>query len=118
MKITLQFPGDGNDTPITQVNKSFMQGMVDRMATSYYKYGSILSKDIPKFRDTVADMKKRIQKYEETGNAEWLMDVSNFAMIEFTNPTRKDTHFRATDSDESPGIKIVGEGFRSDVKSY
>ena len=84
-----------------EYNKFFLQGMLNRMAVSYHKYG--MMKDAGKRIDQVKSLKVRLDKYIETGNTEWLIDVANMAMIEFTHSQHPHGHFRATDSDESPG---------------
>jgi hypothetical protein len=80
----------------------FAQGMADRMSVSYAKYGAV-SAAYPIKVDALASLEKRLERYRETGNTEWLIDVANFAMIEFMYPRHAAAHFRATDSDESPG---------------
>jgi hypothetical protein len=57
--------------------------------------------------DAIASLKKRLKKYEETGNTEWLVDIANFAMIEYMYPQHEQAHFRATDSHESPGLEGI-----------
>lgn len=94
--------------PDTEFDLTFMQGMYDRMAASYAKYGAV-AEAYPSRVDAIESLKIRLRKYEDTGNTEWLMDVANFAMIEFMRPRHKDAHFRATDSRESPGRKWHGE---------
>lgn len=58
------------------------------MVVSYYKYGP-LKDNYGKYKciDALGSMKKRLDKYQETGNTEFLADVANFAMIEFMNPS-------------------------------
>lgn len=89
--------------PTTELSGEFLQGMADRMAVSFHKYGSVGAADI----DFAASIRQRIEKYQETGNTEWLMDVANFAMIEFMVPQHADAHYRPTDSDESPGRTLA-----------
>ena len=85
-----------------EFSEQFVQGMRDRMAVSYAKYGPI--KDAyPHKVDALESMKKRLDRYYETGNTEWLMDCANFMMIEFMLPRHPKAHFRATSSQESPG---------------
>lgn len=86
--------------PQTEFSEQFVQGMADRMAVSYYKYGPVMDA-IGKI-DEIASLEKRLQKYKETGNTEWLIDVANFAMIEYMH--RGAEAFRATESHESPGL--------------
>ena len=102
----------------SEVSVEFVQGMADRMATSYFKYGEV-SKNYPFPGNALESLKKRITKYEETGNTEWLMDVGNFAMIEFMFPSHSKAHFKATESKEAPGVKVDGEGFvKGDLTPY
>lgn len=103
MKIALKFPDSipGNEV----LPKEFLQGMLDRRAVSYHKYGSAHSN---KF-DFLKDIPIRIGKYQATGNTEWLIDVAVYAALEFMNPSDPEAHFRATDSHESPGTCRRGE---------
>lgn len=86
----------------TEFSERFVKGMKDRMVVSFFKYGAV-SDAYPHKVDAIASLKKRLDKYAETGNTEWLMDVANFAMIEFMLPRHSDAHFKGTDSDASPG---------------
>lgn len=89
----------------TEVCQYFLQGMVDRMAVSFHKYGPLTEAPKPPNNiDEIAGLKKRLALYEETGNGEWLVDVANFAMIETMLKYHPSYHFRPTDSDESPGL--------------
>ena len=81
----------------------FVRGMIDRMVMSAFKYGPV-TPDLPKTRDMMATIKLRLQKYEDTHNTEFLMDVANFCAMEFTFPSFSDATFKATDSEASPGI--------------
>lgn len=97
--VELQWP---DHVPASEFNKRFLQGMLDRMAVSHAKYG--LMKDAAERRvDQLASLEVRLARYRETGNTEWLMDIANMAMIEFTHPLHPEAHYRPTDSDESPG---------------
>ncbi len=89
--------------PPETVNEDFLKKMRNRMLMSYYKYGP--AKEIyPNKIDSIASCQVRIRKYQETGNTEWLIDAANQLMLEFTYPSHPEAHFRATDSDESPGL--------------
>lgn len=100
------------NVPASEFSHQFVQGMADRMAVSYCKYGAVRDA-YPHRVDAIASLRKRLEKYEQTGNTEWLMDVANFAMIEFMHPRHPEAHFRATDSKESPGRKWMGEASAS-----
>lgn len=88
--------------PSTEYSIQFLQGMVDRMSVSFHKYGAV-NDGFPYPANALESLQMRLDKYAETGNTEWLMDVANFAMIEFMRPRTLAAHFQATDSDASPG---------------
>jgi hypothetical protein len=66
--------------------------------------------------NALESLQKRIDKYIETGNTEFLMDAANFAMIEFMFPSHPSAHFRPTDSNESPGRAAYDTGFEPTQK--
>ena len=79
------------------------------MVMSYYKYGPLQENyKTKKTIDAIKSLEKRLAKYKETGNTEFLADVANFAMIEFMNPQLPGAHYQATDSRESPGVHGMG----------
>jgi hypothetical protein len=88
--------------PDTEVSETFHRGMVDRMAMSWFKYGDVAAA-YPQKVDAIESLRVRLQKYVDTGNTEYLMDVANFAMIEFMHPKHEGAYFKSTDSDGSPG---------------
>jgi hypothetical protein len=90
--------------PASEFSDKFVEGMRNRMAVSFHKYGAV--KDaFPHKVDAVKSLKRYLDQYESTGNTEFLMDAANYAMIEFMLPSHARAHFRATDSAESPGRK-------------
>ena len=97
MTVTFDFP-DG--VPLSEIDRQFIQGMMDRMAMSYHKYGAV--KDgYPKKVCALRSMQVRLDKYADDGNLEHLMDAANFIMIEFMCPSEPTAHF--TPTDRSPG---------------
>lgn len=79
----------------------------NRIIMSHYKYGWMADSYPTGLADAVNSLEKRLALYKETGNTEWLIDVANFAMIEYKYPQHSNTHFRATDSNESPGLSGI-----------
>jgi hypothetical protein len=78
------------------------------MLQSHYKYGWLkdaYGADAEKPISAVKSLIKYLEKYNETGNLEFIADVANFAMIEFMFPERKDAFFKYTESHESPQIQ-------------
>lgn len=86
----------------TEFDEGFIEGMRKRMVISFYKYGA-LTEAYPHKVDAISSLEARLQRYAETGNTEWLMDVANFAMIEYKHPRHPKAHFEGTDDDASPG---------------
>jgi hypothetical protein len=97
--LNIQLPAGA---PASEFSEEFAQKMASRMATSFFKYGAVADA-YPTKVDALASLKLRLAKYEETGNTEYLVDVGNFAMIEFMHPRHPDAHFKAEDSAASPG---------------
>lgn len=95
--------------PESEYNVEFLQGMLNRKSVSYLKYGAMEVNS--KFVDEVACMQERLQRYLDTGNTEWLMDVANFAMILFSHPDHDTAHYRPTSAEESPGL-VMKTGLR------
>lgn len=91
-----------NGVPESEFCYEFVEGMEYRMGMSYFKYG-LVTEAYPHRVDAIASLKLRLDKYLETGNKEYLMDVGNFAMIEFMHPKHPKAYFQPTDSDGSPG---------------
>lgn len=108
----------------TEVSIVFLQGMVNRMSMSQFKYGDV--KDAyPHKQNAIVSMLLRLRAYmgEElfaaacqqamaapdtrhrrtTRNTEYLIDAANFAMIEFMHPALEGAVFEPTDADGSTG---------------
>lgn len=97
--IELRWP---EGVPDTEMSREFMQGMLDRTAVGFFKYG-LMTDAAANGVDQIESARKRIERYLETGNTEWLIDVANMVLIEFKHPQHPEAHYRPTDSDESPG---------------
>jgi len=93
----------------TEFSERFIDLMKNAMTVSFYKYGPI-SDGFPHKVDAVSSLMMRLEKYAETGNTEYLVDVANFAMIEFMLPRHPDAHFEGTDDAGSPGRRTVRSG--------
>lgn len=88
-----------NDILKTEYSEKFDEIRKNMMVVSYFKYGS-MKDNYDKFKcmDALGNIEKRIQKYIETGNTEFLADVANFAMIEFMYPSIQGARYTLTDS--------------------
>ena len=49
--------------------------------------------------NAIENIRKRLDKYIETGNTEFLADVANFAMLEFMHPSIEGAKYQPTDSE-------------------
>lgn len=83
--------------PETEFSHKFTGLMEDAMGLSFFKYGPV-AEAYPHKVDAIKSLKVRLDKYAETGNLEWLVDVANFAMIEFMHPKHQNAHFEPQDS--------------------
>lgn len=90
--------------PSSEFSEDFVGGMRNRMAVSFHKYGAVRDA-FPHKVNALKSLARYLSKYEETGNTEYLMDVANYAMIEFMLPAHESAHFAPTDSTGSPGRK-------------
>ena len=88
---------------LRSVSKEFIAHMAKAIILSHFKYGDA-NKTYPSKHQAHYNIPERYKKYLETGNTEWLVDIANFAMLEFMFPSLPNAHFRSTDSDESPGL--------------
>lgn len=83
----------------TEYSEHFDSIRKKMMITSYYKYGPLAENyKIQKTINAIGSLEKRLQKYKETGNTEFLADIANFAMIEFMHPQHPLAHYKPTDS--------------------
>lgn len=83
----------------TEYSEKFDEIRKNMMVMSYYKYGPMRDNyEQCKCMDALGNIEKRIEKYKETGNTEFLADVANFAMIEFMYPSIAGAKYIPTDS--------------------
>lgn len=80
-------------------SQRFHERMRQAMTMSFHKYGPIRDA-YPHKVNAVASLEKRLRLYRETGNADYLVDVANFAMIEFMLPAHERFHDSPTDGGE------------------
>jgi len=100
---------DGEYAPLThEFSERFVDLMRAAMLTSYHKYGAV-AEAYPERVKALASLKVRLDKYAETGNAEYLVDVANFAMIEFMHPALASAYYIATSDADSPGRVLANE---------
>jgi len=90
----------------TEWSKEFETLMRNRLVMGALRYGRLGAKDKPKY-DRVNEIKKRLKKYENSGNLEYLVDIANMALIEFVESNHVNKHFSAIDDGEHTEINGI-----------
>jgi hypothetical protein len=88
----------------TEYSEEFDKLRKNRMFVSYHKYGPIKNNYGEGLINSIENLEIRLKKYKETGNTEFLVDVANFAMIEFMYPKHGNAHFDS----ETHGTRLKG----------
>jgi len=83
---------------VRQSNPTFERLRTNRMVNGFFRYGDIKG-NVKKY-DNIGSAIRRLQKYQETGNGEHLVDAANLCMIEFTQQNHKRFHFESEDDVE------------------
>lgn len=73
--------------------------MRNRLVMGALRYGKLHAKDKPQY-DRVKSMIKRLNKYNESGNMELLVDVANLCLLEFEECNHPNKHFYSIDDGE------------------
>lgn len=77
------------------LNKFFSQ-CLNRTCMGAFRYGLLNKPGKPKY-DRVGSIRKRLDLFEETGNGEHLVDITNLCMLETVEPNHPNFHFEAQD---------------------
>ena len=95
------------DTREEILKKDFSEAFIDKMKNaiemSHYKYGWA-KKTYPELAQAYKCIAERLEAYIKTHNKEYLIDVANFAMLEFLYPAFPDARYSPSDSDKSTGL--------------
>lgn len=84
-------------------SRTFVMKMENAIVTSHFKYGSP-QKTYPELAQGYKCIQERLELYLKTHNTEYLVDIANFAMLEFMFPAFADSQYIPMDSDQSPGL--------------
>ena len=100
----------GNPQPITfeelqqsEWSVDFEKLMRNRLIMGAMRYGRIGAKNKPKY-DRINSMIKRLTKYQESGNKEFLVDVANLCLLEFVECNHLNEHFNSIDDGEHVAV--------------
>jgi dihydrofolate reductase len=83
----------------TEWDVDFEKLMRNRLIMGATRYGRIGAKNKPKY-DRINSMIKRLTKFQESGNKEFLVDVANLCLLEFVECNHPNQHFHAIDDGE------------------
>ena len=87
--ITLEIPLEiSRETE--QYAKSFMQLQLNRLGVGELRYGPP-----HKRKKYLTRLKKELAAYEKSGNAEHLLNLCNYGILEWTRPEHPDHHWNA-----------------------
>lgn len=87
----------------SEYSEEFDQKRKALMEQSFYKYGSARANYVNGNIDAIASLELCLEKFKETKNTEYLLDVANYAMLRYMYPQAGE-YFRYTSSVESAGI--------------
>lgn len=82
----------------TEWSPSFEKLMRNRLIMGSYRYG-LLHAPKPKW-DRIASIRRRLDRYEQTGNTEHLVDVANLCLLEYEEGLHPNKHFSSSDDGE------------------
>ena len=76
----------------------FVQRMANRLLVGHHRYG-----DTTRRQQYYLRLRKELDKYDETGNAEHLVNIANYALLENEKPSNPKYHY-------DPGVKSATRG--------
>ena len=82
---------DRVNRPKLQIFKMFAQTMVNRLYVGDLRYGPPDKK-----QRYFSRLQKEVRAYKVTGNAEHLLNIANYCVLEWIAPEHKDHHFNPT----------------------
>ena len=98
----------------TEYSAQFDVLRMNRMVHAFFKHGPVVTNNEHGLIDSVKSLEAWLAMYKRTGNTEYLVDVANFAMVEFMQPQHPQAHFDAMDDGKS---HIVGMGINQ-IKEF
>lgn len=86
----------------TEWSTEFEKRMRNRLIFGAYRYGQMGHGRIPAGKptyDRCESVRKRLGFFEQTGNAEWLVDIANLALLIYEERVHPKFHFKHIDGD-------------------
>lgn len=89
----------------TEYSNEFDSMRKNSMVVGFHEYGPIKINYENGFIKAISSCEKCIELYKQTGNQKYLVDMANFAMIEFMHPSHHNAHRNRQDSVNSATVK-------------
>jgi len=86
----------------TEWSPEFEQKMRNRLVFGAIRYGRMGHGRIPPGKpeyDRCASIRARLERFEKTGNSEWLIDIANMALLIYEERVHPNFHFAHVDGD-------------------
>ena len=80
----------------TEWSNTFEQLMRNRLIMGAIRYGLLKAPGKAKY-NRIESIRDRLDLYEESDNAEHLVDIANLCLLEFEEPNHPNFHFEAAD---------------------
>jgi hypothetical protein len=90
-----------NEVLSKQFSEDFVRKMKARVFMGFHRYGESKKYKEEKKYDILKTIEKHLRLYNETGNAERLVDAANYLMIEFMHPQHPNAHFVADEEEDA-----------------
>jgi len=89
----------------TEWSSEFESLMRNRLIMGCFRYGALRRSDKPKY-NKVDSIRQRLDLYEQTGNAEHLVDIANLCLVEFVDESHPKFHWSAQDDKNHAQVSI------------
>jgi len=87
-----------------QWSEEFEKLMRNRLAMGGVRYGLFIDDRQP--FDHLSSIPKRLQRFKDTGNGEYLVDIANLCMAEFIDRNHTNFHMNSIDDDNVHSEKL------------
>lgn len=78
----------------------------NRLILAAFRYGLMAEKSKENKYDIIEKLEGKLNNYRRTGNKEYLLDLINYAKIEFRYPSKAGAYFNAEDDTDHANFKL------------
>ncbi len=84
----------------------FEMHMRNRLVMGAFRYGRFDNDDKWRF-SLIGGLQEKLMAYQQTGNTEYLVDLANYALLEFVRPAHPKAHWHGDDDHDH--CSLLGE---------